>query len=138
MQGIIHYFTSLPPATWTTVLSYVGGATGIATFLQIIKRKYKIDGPKLISFLLGVFSLIASGADYLISHVATSPLPTIFGNGSKLLAAAFFVHRFAVSPVSAWIEKQLLSIISDAATYRSMTSAKQPASMPESSTDFQV
>ena len=138
MQDIIQYLSSLPMSTWTTLLSYLGGAAGIATALQLIKRKYKLDGPKLVSFLLGVFSLVTSGADYLITNAATSPLPTILGNGSKLLAAAFFVHRFAVSPLSAWIEKQLLSLITDANNYRSMTKAPDTVTIPAPSSEFQA
>lgn len=99
MHSIINYLTNLPPSTWTSVLSFLGGSAVIATILQFIKKKFNMDEmKKLVVALAGIFSYIAASASYLLTHAATSPLPTIAGNGTKLLALATLIHRFAVSP----------------------------------------
>lgn len=123
MHSILNYLTSLPSSDWTTLLAIFGGSTGIATILQIVKRKLHIDSAKVISALLGVFSLVTSLANYIVGNVSTSPLPTVGKLTAYLLTGAFFVHRYAVSPLSAKIEKSLLSVVADANAYRAAKSA---------------
>lgn len=113
---IWNYLHALP---WQTIVTYIGGSAGIASLLQILKHKLNFaDAQKLIVFVLGVFSLLASTSEYFISNATTSPLPTIFGNGSKILALAVIVHRFAISPAYDKLVNGLGSLIKDAQTYR--------------------
>lgn len=99
MHSIINYLTNLPPSTWTSVLSFLAGSSVVALAVQLVKKKLNLDEmKKLVIALASIFSYIAAAASYIISHATTSPLPTIAGNGTKLLALAVLIHRFAVSP----------------------------------------
>lgn len=100
VHQIINYITSQPPTTWTTLASYLGGSTAVASVLQIVKHKFKFaDAEKLIVFMLGFFSFIAAFADFLIqSNPTLSALPWLGHATGLLMAGAVVVHRFAVSP----------------------------------------
>lgn len=141
MHQVINYFLNQPASTWTTLLSFLGASTAVATLLQILKHKLNFaDAQKLIVFVLGVFSTVAASADYLISNASTSPLPTILGNGSKLMALAVIVHRFAVSPAYDKVVNGLGSLIKDANTYRESVKPlpTTPGETPVAGSTFEV
>lgn len=100
IHEVINYITSQPPTTWTTLASYLGGSTAVASVLQIVKHKFKFaDAEKLIVFALGFFSFLAAFADFLIqSNPTLSALPFLSHATGLLMAGAVVVHRFAVSP----------------------------------------
>lgn len=100
VHEVINYITSQPPTTWTTLVSYLGGSTAVASVLQIVKHKFKFaDAEKLIIFMLGFFSFLAAFADFLIQNNPTlSALPWLGHATGLLMAGAVVVHRFAVSP----------------------------------------
>lgn len=100
VHEIINYITSQPLSTWTTLGSYLGGSTLVASVLQIVKHKFKFaDAEKLIVFMLGFFSFVAAFADFLIQNNPTlSALPWLGHATGLLMAGAVVVHRFAVSP----------------------------------------
>lgn len=118
MHQIIHYLTSQPSSTYTTLFSFLGGSTLVATVLQLVKHKLNIaEAKSLVTFLLGMFSFVAAFADYILS--ATSQNPTALGkNTAILIAGAVFIHRFAVSPAYTKIVGGLGGLIKDAETYR--------------------
>lgn len=100
VHEIINYITSQPPTTWTTLISYLGGSTLVASVLQVVKHKFKFaDAEKLIVFMLGFFSFLAAFADFLIqSNPSLSALPYLGHATGLIMAGAVVVHRFAVSP----------------------------------------
>lgn len=118
IHQIISYIANQPTATWTTIGSYLGGSTLVATLLQIIKHKLNItEAKKLITFLLGLLSFLTVFADYILS--STTQNPTVLGRNTALVAGvAVFIHRFAVSPAYDKIVGGLSSLISDASAYR--------------------
>jgi hypothetical protein len=100
LNEVINYVSNLPPSTWTTLVSYLGGSTLVASVLQVLKHKFKFaDAEKLIVFALGFFSFIAAFADFLLqSNPTLSALPWLGHATGLLMAGAVVVHRFAVSP----------------------------------------
>jgi hypothetical protein len=114
---VVNYFNSVPASTWHALGAFLGGSTAIAALLQIIKHKFNItEAKKLLAFLLGFISFLASFADFLLQQNATHPLPTIGKLTIELIGAATLIHRFAVSPayyklaaklanLQAWLDK---------------------------------
>lgn len=100
LHQIFNYLNNLPASDWTTLLSYLGGSTVVASILQVLKHKLNFaEAQKLIVVLLGVFSFLASFADFLIqSNPNLSALPWLGKTTALLMAGAVVVHRFAVSP----------------------------------------
>lgn len=100
IHEVINYISNQPTSTWTTLASYLGGSTIVASVLQIAKHKLNFaNAEKLIVFALGFFSFLAAFADFLIqSNPTLSALPFIGHATGLLMAGAVVVHRFAVSP----------------------------------------
>lgn len=100
VHEIINYISNQPTSTWTTLASYLGGSTLVASILQVAKHKLNFaDAEKLIVFVLGFFSFLAAFADFLIqSNPALSALPFLGRTSGLIMAGAVIVHRFAVSP----------------------------------------
>ena len=103
---------------WHVIAAYAGGGLTISALLQIIKRHFKldkirvlrflwlikIDGARLVVLLLTLFTTLGTAINWLIDPINAQYLPKQF---AFLLTAAFFVHRFVVSPVGIKIEKIL-------------------------------
>jgi hypothetical protein len=100
VHELINYIANQPASTWTTLASYLGGSTVVASVLQVLKHKFKFaDARNLLVFALGFFSFIAAFADFLIqSNPTLSALPWLGHTTGLLMAGAVVVHRFAVSP----------------------------------------
>lgn len=100
LHQVFNYLSNLPASDWTTLLSYLGGSTVVASVLQILKHKLNFANmEKLIVFMLGFFSFLASFADFIIqSNPNLSALPWLGKTTALLMAGAVVVHRFAVSP----------------------------------------
>lgn len=118
MHQVINYLLNQPTSTYTTLLSFLGGSTLVATVLQLLKHKLNIaEAKSLVTFLLGFLSFLAAFANYILS--ATSQNPTALGkNTALIIAGAVFVHRFAVSPTYNKVVVGLGGLIKDAGTYR--------------------
>ena len=116
MHSILNYLTTIPSSTWTTLLAYLAGSAGVASLLQLLKKKLHIDSAKVISALLGLFSFVAAAGDYIINQATQNP--SVLGrNTAYIVSLAFFVHRFAVSPLFGKLEKSLLPYVSDVNAY---------------------
>jgi hypothetical protein len=123
MKEILTYTYQQVVNNWPTIIAFIGGSAGLSVLLQLIKKKLNLDeAKKIVITLLALFSYISAGAQYLISNSATSPLPTVLGNGSKLLALAVIIHRFAVSPSYAKLESYFTPLFAAAAQLRAETS----------------
>lgn len=101
VHELINYLTNLPPSTWTTLASYLGGSTVVASILQIVKHKLNFaEARNLIVLALGFFSFLAAFADFLIqANPALSALPWLGHVTGLVMAGAVVIHRLAVSPV---------------------------------------
>lgn len=143
MQQIINFVVNQPTSTWTTVLSFLGGSTIVASLLQVIKHKLNISEAKtLVTFLMGVMSFLVAFANYIMQSSAQNP--TVLGQHTAfIVAGAVFIHRFAVSPIYTKVVGGLTSLIKDAGTYRasvaplSTTAGEAPAA-PASVQTFEV
>lgn len=105
-------------AHWHVIAAYAGGGLTISVVLQIIKRRFHIDqiqswrlfkliqmdGARTVAILFTIFTTVGTAINWLIDPVNAQYLPKQF---AFLLTASFFVHRFAVSPLGAKIEKAL-------------------------------
>lgn len=105
-------------AHWHVIAAYFGGGLTISVVLQIIKRHFhidriqsrrllklvRVDGARIVVMILTVFTTAGTAVNWLIDPVNAQYLPKQF---AFLLTAAFFVHRFMVSPLGARIEKAL-------------------------------
>jgi hypothetical protein len=114
----LHHALDYVLAHWHVIVAYVGGGLTISVVLQIIKRHFhldriqsrrllklvRVDGARIVVMVLTIFTTIGTAVNWLIDPVNAQYLPKQF---AFLLAAAFFVHRFAVSPIGAKIEKAL-------------------------------
>lgn len=99
VREVINYFATISPYSWQALGAFLAGSTVIAGLLQIVKHKLQIaDAKKLIMFLLGFFSFLASFADFVIQQNAVHPLPDIGKLTVALIGGATVLHRFAVSP----------------------------------------
>lgn len=132
---------------WHVIAAYAGGGLTISVVLQIIKRHFhidriqsrrlfkliRVDGAKIVVLLLTIFTTAGTAVNWLIDPVNAQYLPKQF---AFLLTAAFFVHRFAVSPVGAKIEKALkpywkaLEQIKEAEDRKTTVVSPTPATMP--------
>jgi hypothetical protein len=142
IHHLVNFIANQPPSTWTTVLSYLGGSTLVASLLQVVKHKLSIaDAKKLVTILLGTFSFVAAFADYLLSTTAQNPT-SLGRNTAAIMAGAVLVHRFAVSPVYNKVVLGLTGLLNDAAAYRASIAPVEPlAATPEPSVEtptFQV
>lgn len=99
VQEVINYIANQPSSTWTTLASYLGGSTLVASVLQVAKHKLNFAGAsKLVVFALGFFSFLAAFADLMLQTNAINPLPQLGHVTGLLMAGAVVIHRFAVSP----------------------------------------
>lgn len=102
---------------WREIAAYSVGGLSISILLQWLKRHFKLDqktvrfvklvrldGPRIVVVLLAVLTTIGTTVNYLIDPVNAQYIPKEF---SFLLAAAFFIHRFMVSPLGQRLEKAL-------------------------------
>lgn len=137
MKEILTYAYHEVVNNWPAILAFVGGSAGLSAFLQVVKKHLNLDeAKKIVIALLAVFSYVASAAQYLINNSATSPLPTILGNGSKLLALAVVLHRFAVSPAYTKLASYFTPLFDAAAQLKAAqtpisTTANEVATSPE-------
>lgn len=135
MHQIINYILNQPTSTYTTILSFLGGSTLVASLLQVIKHKLNISEAKtLVTFLMGIMSFLVAFANYIMQ--SSTQNPTALGQHTAfIVAGAVFVHRFAVSPMYSKIVDGLGGLIKDANTYRatvapqSTTAGEAPASV---------
>jgi len=110
------YVTNYLRENYVTILTYLGAGGGISLALQFLKKLRHWEKSAWIQFVLGVFTVLASTADYVINNYSTGPIPTIFGDmAPKLLAAAMIMHRVAVSPLTKLIQKQIQNMVTRAA-----------------------
>lgn len=104
-------------AHWRVIAGYAVSGLGISIALQTLKRHFqldkrtvkivkliRLDGPRIVVVMLTVLTAISTAVTYLLDPVNVQYIPKDF---SFLLTAAFFVHRFAVSPIGTRIEKAL-------------------------------
>jgi hypothetical protein len=97
---------------WHAIVAYSAGGLGISILLQWLKRHFKLDektfakldGPRIIAVILSILTSLGTLVNYLIDPVTAQNIPKEF---TFLLTAAFFIHRFMVSPVGAKLEKTL-------------------------------
>lgn len=139
VHEVVSFFTNQPVSTYTTILSYLGGSTLVASILQVVKHKFSLQEAKsLVTFLLGLFSFVAAFADYIIS--ATSQNPTALGrNTAAIVAGAVFIHRFAVGPLYTKLVVNLTNLVKDANAYRaSVAQVAAPAETQIQVQEFQV
>lgn len=140
MHEIVHYIQSVPSSTWTSLLSFLGGSTLVASLLQVVKHKLNIaEAKSLVTFLLGLFSFLAAFANYILS--ATSQNPTVLGQHTAMIVAgAVFIHRFAVSPAYNKGVVGLSNLVNDAHTYRASVAplSTTVGEAPEAATQFEV
>lgn len=101
VHEVVTYIINQPPTTWTTLLSFLGGSTLVASVLQVVKHKFNFaEAEKFVVFVLGFFSFLAAFADFLIqSNPTLSALPWLGHTTTMLVGGAVIVHRFVVSPV---------------------------------------
>lgn len=125
MQTLTNFYHSIPASSWNALFAFLLGSTVVATALQVVKHWFNLSGKKLISFLLGLFSFLAAGSNFLISSSVQNP-NALGRNTATILAIAFFVHRFAVSP----LYEKITTLVNDANNYRATTAA-QPAAPVE-------
>lgn len=111
----IAYLQSVPESTWqhwaAVLATFAVGGLGISSLTQIIKKVKSWESDKGILGFAAVLSYITAASNYIIAHAATSPFPTILGNGSKLLALAVLIHRYVVSGASTKVEAFISSKI---------------------------
>lgn len=140
MHQIINYLLNQPSSTYTTLLSFLGGSTLVATILQVLKHKLNIaEAKSLVTFLLGFLSFLAAFANYILS--ATSQNPTALGKNTALIVAgAVFIHRFAVSPSYNKVVVGLGNLVKDAQTYRASVAplSTTAGETPAAGTTFEV
>lgn len=99
VHEIVNYINNLPPDTWSTLGSYLGGSALVASLLQVLKHKFNFaDAKKVLVFASGALSAVVAIADFLLQANSSNPLPTIGHMTGLLMAGAVIVHRFAVSP----------------------------------------
>lgn len=100
LHDVIVYLQHVPAHNWTllgnTVFAFIGGGAGISVIIQFIKHKAHIDSAKVATVMLGIFSFVASLADYVLSN-GTSNVAHDFAG---LAVVAVFIHRFMVSPIT--------------------------------------
>lgn len=102
---------------WHVIAAYLAGGLSISLLLQWLKRHFKLDqktiqivklirldGPRIVVTLLTIFTTIGTIINYLIDPVNAQYIPKEF---TFLLTAAFFIHRFMVSPLGLRIERIL-------------------------------
>lgn len=118
LTNVWNYLQTIPLETWSQIGGYLAASGIIATVLQFTKKKFSIDGKKLITGLLATFSLFASVAEYLVTHNPGSPLPEIGSLWAYVMAGAVILHRFAVSPAYYRIEAALRNFADKVDTYK--------------------
>lgn len=98
---------------WEMWAAYLAGSTGIALFVQIIKKKYKldtrltvwkVDAKKFVVIFLGFMSALASVADVVISNTSNQTILQLLPQAASIwpwvVTLAIGVHRFLIS--GAW------------------------------------
>lgn len=109
VHQILSYLLNLVISHWSTVLAYTGAGGGVSVLLQFLKKLRKWESGAWIQLVLGIITTATAASAYIIRNYTTSPLPTIFGNfAPKILVAALVVYHLAVSPLSKYIEKNLV------------------------------
>lgn len=130
---------------WQLIAAYSVGGLSISIILQWIKRKFKLDerlvkitrfirldGPRIIVIILTIFTGIGTAVDWLIDPGNARYIPERYVG---LLAAAFYIHRFIVSPagqkISNWLElyvRAVRMVEQQAVAREATTSPKTPQS----------
>lgn len=127
MQDLITYLASLNWQHIGLVLgSFLAAGGGLSTLIQLLKRLRKWESAAFIQLMVGVFSLLAALADYILTN-NNSGLSNVFGSvWPSLIVAAMFMHRVAINPLTKLIEGQIMSTLKDAKAYRSEKASVAP------------
>lgn len=110
----LEYIQNFLLSHWQVIGTYLLAGGGISVVLQFVKKLRKWESKAWIEFVLGFLTTLTATADYVVNNYVTSPLPTIFGDfAPKILLAALLVHRIAVSPLTKFVEKQVVPFVFD-------------------------
>ena len=109
--NILHYLIN----HWSQIVAYSVGGLSIAVITQFLKKKFnldnlpifkflkviKLDGPRIVGIIVTVLTAAGTAASWLIDPANAQYIPIRY---AFILTAAFYVHRFFVSPTVAKIE----------------------------------
>lgn len=122
---------------WREIAAYSGGALGLSVVLQWLKHHFKLDqkelrllyfikldGPRIVVMLFSIFTALGTAVGWLIDPSNARYIPEKF---LFLLTAAFYIHRFMVSPLGQRIENQLKPWIKVLKEVRAQELARQAA-----------
>ncbi len=132
MDLIVHlwqYLASIPAETWIRLLEGITASGVVVLALQWLKKKFNIDGKRVLVALLTGMSGLASLAGFLVTYGPTSNIavlvPELAQIWTFIMVSAVLIHRFAVSP----LYKKLEATLRDWADFKA---SRTPAEKPES------
>lgn len=124
---------------WPAILNYSIDGLSLAVILQCLKRRTKIDqahikflgfikldGPKIVTLMLTIFSGIMTAENWLLDPSNAQYIPQKY---AFLLTAAFYFHRFLVSPAAIKLGNWLRPYIQAVQLVNSTYNAAAPKSI---------
>lgn len=126
------YLESVPVEFWQTVGTALVTSGVISLVLQFIKKKFQIDGKKLVATMLSTMTFLASVTQFLVTNNPGSPLPEIAQYWAYVMAGAVILHRFFVSPLYRRVETALRNFQDKVEAYKE---EKYSAPLPDRTID---
>lgn len=119
MTEIINFIKAMTPQDWSTIAGIVGAGAAVSIVLQTVKHYLQLkEAKKVVMFLLGAFSFLASFADWFLQFHASNPAATAGRLTGWIFTAAVILHRIAISPLYYKVTSYFEGIYKDAKLYR--------------------
>jgi len=116
-----------------TVTGFLAAGGGLSAFIELLKRVRKWESGAFIQLMLGVWTLLAAVAEYIVTNTnAADPLARLFGSlWPSLFLSAVVMHRAAISPVSRLIVAKLAERKDFKETVRAYRAEKEAKSVDQ-------
>lgn len=144
MPNIVELLKALSPHDLSVLLTILGSGGAVSVVLQIIKHFGKLqEAKKLVMFLLGMLSFLASFADWAIMWGGQNPKLVVGSIMGWIITSAVVIHRFSVSPIYHKLIEFLNGVYADAEAYRKEQTPQPvvpvaPLDMPTAPREFSV
>ena len=138
VNQILTSLSSIPTADWTALGSWLLAGGGSSVITQLIKHfrqdawleKSEKRAGAMAVIVLSVVSLLSSAAYYIL-FTPNAALSTLAGHFAFIVAAAHFWYWLSVKP----IYKQVITLLEDAAKWRSATTPQSTAAIAGETTE---